>query len=126
MGSNLIPLMILAAGVTANADKLKSLIGYSKTIAVQAELHEISKMIILDHVGGVELPTPETFPQYLRENMRPQKAKNGIKRDLSSDQWGTEYHYQYDSARNRIRVISAGADFKFGTADDLYSERDAG
>ena len=123
MGSNLLPLLILTAGVTANVDKIKNLVGYSKNIAVQAELHEMTKMMMLDAISGAELPKPDQFADYLKANMRPQKTKSGNTRDLSTDQWGTAYKYEHDEKANTVRVTSAGADFKFGTSDDLYSER---
>lgn len=120
--NGLMPLLIVVAGTAANVDKLKSLIGYSKRVAVQSELHEITKMMVLDRISGSDLPRPEDFGGYLKTNMRLQKTKEGLTRDASKDQFGFEYKVEY-TRENHVRVTSAGADGKFGTTDDLYSDR---
>jgi len=122
--------MIILAGTAANLDKFKALLHYTQNVAVQAELNEITKMIILDKISGDALPTADQFPDYLRKNMRvPTSSSYGnatqaaqLARDVSKDQFGTPYRLTY--ADNKVRVTSAAFDLTFDTSDDIYSERE--
>ena len=54
-----IPLMVMAAGASQNKQQLQVLIDYVRGVAVQVEVNEIAKMIMLDKISGDKLPTPE-------------------------------------------------------------------
>jgi len=97
------------------------MIGQVTNIAVQAELNEITKLILLDKTVGEPLPQPKEFSEYLRKNMTASSSKANARPDLALDQFGTPYVVSYPP--DRVRVTSAGADLTFDTSDDIYSER---
>lgn len=125
MMTSMLPLLIVLAGTAANMDKIKAFINYAQNVAVQAELNEITKMMVLDKITGDQLPTPDQFPDYLRKNMRVAATKaneTGQGRDVTKDQYGTPYRLTYTDTK--VRVTSAGLDVTFDTSDDIYSERE--
>jgi hypothetical protein len=118
-----LPLLIMTTGVVANADKIKSILGHTTTVAVQAEVNEISHLIVLDQISGEKLPgTPQEVVEYLRKNMRVKgQIASETTRDPSKDQFGVEYHVTY--GEGSVIVTSAGPDKTFDTSDDVYSKR---
>lgn len=121
----MLPLLIILAGSAANIDKIKAFVNYAQNVSVQAEVNEITKMMVLDQLTGDRLPdNAEQFAEYLRKNMRVAATKaseNGQARDVTKDQYGTAYRVSYPG--NKVRVTSAGLDVTFETSDDIYSER---
>ena len=123
--TNLLPLMIMLAGVAMNAEKIQGLIGYSRNVAVQAEVNSITHLIVLDTINGETPPAPEDFGKYLKSNLRvpASKQENVLARDVSKDPFGRPYRIEYPTPA-QVKVTSAGQDGIFGTADDVYSLRD--
>jgi hypothetical protein len=118
--AKIIPLLILLGGSKEAIERFKPLLSYTETVAVQTEVNEITKMLVLDHISAPDtFPTPESFPEYLRQNMR---VKKEIERDVSNDFWGTPY--RLERSGNDIRVRSAGPDKAYETADDIYTTRE--
>ncbi len=120
---SLLPMMIMMGAAAANADKLKGLIQQVTTVAVQSEVNEISKMIVLDNITGSTLPKAEEFEAYLRANMRVPASNSAHKRDVSKDRWQHTYRVEYPGP-NQVKVSSAGPDGVFDTPDDIYSVRE--
>jgi hypothetical protein len=123
MFTKLLPLMIMTTGVVANADKIKAIIGHTKTVAIQSEVNEITHLLVLDQISGEKLPaTPDEFAEYLRKNMRIKgQIADEHTRDPSKDQFGTPYRLAY--VNGGVTVTSAGPDLQFDTTDDIYSSR---
>jgi hypothetical protein len=115
------PLLTIAAGSTAAADKLKPVLDYSRVVAVQVEVNEIGKMLALDRVTDGAIVSPDAFPDYLRQHMRASSSspKGSQVRDLAQDQWGSPY--KLETGTSKAKVLSAGPDRRFGTGDDIYS-----
>lgn len=122
--TTLMPMLIMSIAAAANSDKLKKMIEQVTNVAVQTEVNEITKMIVLDHIGGDPLPVPEEFAEYLRTHMRIQNQTKlqGPARDLGTDRWRTPYRVDYPQ-EVQVRVTSAGPDKQFDTSDDIYSVR---
>ncbi len=117
-------MLIMSIAAAANSGKLKKMIEQVTNVSVQTEVNEITKMIVLDHIGGEALPVPEEFADYLRTHMRIQNQTNlqGPSRDLGTDRWRTTYRVDYPQEA-QVRVTSAGPDKQFDTSDDIYSIR---
>jgi hypothetical protein len=114
----LMPLMAVTAGAAANQDEMKAQVekytGLVMGVAVQVELHQISRTLYAELASGDKLPDAYSFEDYLRKNFQTQR---GSERDISRDFWGTPYHLTTDD--RGFEVISAGPDQQFGTDDDL-------
>ena len=115
-----IPILLMFGAAAVSKDKLLPLLDYTRVVAVQSEVNELSKMLVLDHVAAPDqMPKPEEFSDYVRRSMKTQKE---ISRDTSQDFWNTAYRVEYFG--NTVRVSSAGPDRQFTTSDDIYSTRE--
>jgi len=86
---------------------------YIKTILVTYELSTMARTIEVKAIGKNIFPTPENFPQYLRDTMQSS-------RDPSLDLWGTPYVFE---RRGKVGIItSCGPDKQRGTSDDIRQE----
>lgn len=45
-----------------------------------------------------------------------------ITKELAKDPWNQDFRLEYDEASNIMKVISGGADKKYGTPDDIVDE----
>ena len=86
---------------------------------VQLTRHELSGLAQVVSAKAMtqraSIPTPQTFPQYVRDNMQASPS-----RDPSLDHWKTPYAFQRNG---QIGVIfSAGPDRRYGTPDDIRHE----
>ena len=99
-------------GVKAKVDKV---INYTKVVAVQYEINNLSKMVYMDTLDNTQ-PTPDQFESYIHRSTL-QKVNSG--RDPSKDFWGSPYTLRYEESKKRFVITSAGPDMKFGTGDDV-------
>lgn len=113
----LVPLLVLAYGLSKGIGRGKSLGNFSYAVTVQSEVNNIARRIRQDSAMGDKIPTAEEFPDWIRSNFR---KKEGIHRDQAIDLWGNPYGLSIDGAM--AKVISAGADKKLGTADDIVAD----
>ena len=112
----ILPLLIIAGAAKEGVEKMQPLLDYSQSVAVQSEMNNLSRMILLDYTTDEYLPTEEEFPDWVR---RSQQAKGN--RDPANDSWGTPY--RLETKEGGIVIIrSAGADKKYNTKDDLKSQ----
>ena len=105
---------LLALGAVKGTDKIKQLLGATQEVTVQYEIGQIINILELDSLTGESFPDPQTFSEFLRNNMRS-KAQT---RDTSKDQWGNPYRLELNGATATVR--SAGPDKQFGSADDIW------
>ena len=113
----LVPLIVLAIGLSKGVGKSKSLFHFNYAVAVQSEVNAIARRITQDALTGMTVPTPEDFVTYIHNNFRKQES---ISRDQAVDLWGTPYSLSVEGGVGR--VASAGPDKKPGTSDDLVAE----
>ena len=78
------PLMILAATAQMNQDKIRHLINHAAAVATQSEANEITCMILMDRIADNPLPTPETFAEYLKTNMRVNNVAGLVSTGMST------------------------------------------
>ena len=104
----------MAGASKGGMERYKPIIDFTKRIAAQAELNNLSKMIRLDSIGEEELPNDSNFPDYIRSRMDTQG-----KRDPSKDMWLTMYRIRRKGSV--IIISSAGPDKRFDTKDDVAS-----
>ena len=114
MIDRLIPMGLLAFGAVKGADKVKAFLGSTQEVTVQYEIGEIVKIIELDYLTEQRFPEPNTFPEFLRSNMRS-RAKA---RDTAKDQWGSDYTLELKNGTAIVR--SAGPDKQYNSNDDIY------
>lgn len=112
----LIPLLLLAAGLSKGLGRGKSLFNFSYAVSVQAEINDYARRIQNDSAIGEPVPAPETFGDWLRKNFH--KADD-VHRDQGVDLWGTPYVLRMTA--EGARIISAGPDKIYDTADDLVA-----
>ena len=112
----LAPLAILTVGGIKMASKSTHFLSFGQTTAAQIEMNEIAKLLNLTAIDGPQaIPTPDTFANFLRSNMRATGAE--ANRDFSKDIWGRPYRLIVDPGT--LTVVSDGPDKLPDTGDDL-------
>lgn len=120
----LLPLAAIGYVCYTNADVLKKnlrafersvdILGTVQTTASTVEMNEIARAVRMHYLETNHLPL-DNFPAFLRESMTQASGKRT--RDPSADLWGTPF--RIEKTPYGFRVLSAGPDRKWGTADDL-------
>lgn len=116
----LMPLGIVATGVAKSTDKIEPVLQYVRTIVVQYEVNQISKLIYMDSIDEENLPEQPNFAQYIRRQMEVKENSEGLVRDPSKDYWKNDYQLFYKD--DKAIVVSMGPDAKLGTPDDIVSK----
>ena len=108
-GANMMPMMMMMAGLTATAtvgkDVAFRVIDTAKSAIVQYELGGIRDTLVQEHVyGGIEdlIEDDAAFEEHLRESMQ---AKGG--RDVTLDLWDQPYQL-VRGGEDRLVVYSTG------------------
>lgn len=112
----ILPLLIIAGAAKEGVEKMQPLLDYSQSVAVQSEMNNLTRMILLDYTTDEYLPTDEEFPDWVR---RSQQTKGN--RDPANDSWGTPYRLERHEG-GIVIIRSAGKDKKYDTKDDLKSQ----
>ena len=87
----LLPMVAFMGGGYATNDgvkeKVEKIINYTKVVAVQYEINNLSKMVYMDTLDNTQ-PKPEQFAAYIH---RSTLQKVNSDRDPSKDFWGSPY-----------------------------------
>lgn len=122
----LLPLAALGYVCSANSGVLKKnlrafeqsmdILGAVQTTASSVEMSEIARAVRMYHLESNTLPL-DHFEAFLKEHMTQASGKRT--RDPSRDLWNTPFRIA--KTRDGFKILSAGPDKKWGTADDVSS-----
>lgn len=110
---------IIGAGY-ANMDVVKSTLGVVEQVQIDTtgkiEIKNIGRSILMYYISNDEVPKPEEFSEWLRENMIT--VQEGTGRDPAEDVWGTPFKLVIKRKKG-VKITSAGPDTLFDTEDDI-------
>lgn len=118
----IIPLLLLTGltvkGATMGKDQMQYVMNYTKIVATQHEIANLSTVINVELAGTGYLPTVEEWPNVVRSQY------NASSRDPIVDLWG--YYYDYYPENYSFTITGAGPDNMLGTKDDISSNNTSG